>query len=73
MGMTIDEVRIALEKERKYALHENKQAFDIAMDIMRKYQKICEIVDKWKVDTWTDGVSYDCMVKLKEVVEDGNN
>ena len=38
MGMTIDEVKEALEKERKYALHENKQAFDIAIDTMRKYQ-----------------------------------
>ena len=38
MEMTIDEARTALGKERKYALHENKQAFDIAMDTMRKYQ-----------------------------------
>jgi hypothetical protein len=38
MGMTIEEARTALEKERKYALHENKQAFDIAIDVMCKYQ-----------------------------------
>ena len=38
MGMTIDEARTALGKERKYALHENKQAFDIAIDVMCKYQ-----------------------------------
>ena len=38
MGMTIDEARIALGKERKYALHDNKQAFDIAIDTMHKYQ-----------------------------------
>jgi hypothetical protein len=38
MGMTIDEARTALGKERKYALHENKQAFDIAIDTMKKYQ-----------------------------------
>lgn len=40
MGMTIEEARTALGKERKYALHENKQAFDIAIDTMRKYQKL---------------------------------
>ena len=40
MGMTIDEARTALGKERKYALHENKQAFDVAIDIMRKYQQL---------------------------------
>ncbi len=40
MGMTIDEALTALGKERKYALHENKQAFDIATDTMRKYQKL---------------------------------
>ena len=40
MGMTIDEARTALGKERKYALHENKQAFDIAIETMRKYQQL---------------------------------
>jgi hypothetical protein len=39
---------------------------------LRKYQKIAEIVTKWKTDTWTDGVSYDCMVQISEVLEDGN-
>ena len=38
MGMTIEEARTALGKERRYALHENKQAFDIAIDTMRKFQ-----------------------------------
>jgi hypothetical protein len=38
MEMSIDEARTALGKERKYALHENKQAFDIAIDVMCKYQ-----------------------------------
>lgn len=39
-----------------------------AIDTMRKYQKIQEIVKSWKSDTWTDGVSYDCMVKISEEV-----
>ena len=45
MRMTIDEARTALGKERKYALHENKQAYDIAIETMRKYQKIEHIVN----------------------------
>jgi hypothetical protein len=42
-----------------------------AITTMRKYQKIHEIVKSWKSDTWTDGVSYDCMVQISEVLEDG--
>lgn len=42
-------------------------------DTMRKYKKIQEIVKSWKSDTWTDGISYDCMVKISEVLEDGND
>ena len=44
-----------------------------AIDIIHKYQKILEIIDRWKVDTWTDGISYDCMVEISEVVENGDN
>lgn len=42
-----------------------------AIDTMRKYQKIQEIVKSWKDDIWTDNFSYDCMVKISEVLEDG--
>jgi hypothetical protein len=45
MKMTIEEARTALGKERKYALHENKQAFDVAVETMRKYQQIEQIVN----------------------------
>lgn len=31
--------------------------------------KIKEIVDKWKSDTWTDYLSYECMVKIAELYE----
>ena len=31
--------------------------------------KIREIVDEWKSDTWTDNLSYECMVKIAELVE----
>jgi hypothetical protein len=36
--MSIEDCILALTKERKTALHENKQAFDVAIDTMRKYQ-----------------------------------
>ena len=54
---------IGEEKQKEYDAH------DSAVIILRKYQKIQEIVAKWKVDTWTDGVSYDCMAQISEVVD----
>jgi hypothetical protein len=49
---------------------EQKEALKFAVETMRKYQKIQEIVTKWKADTWTDGVSYDCMKQITEVIEE---
>jgi hypothetical protein len=43
-----------------------------ALDIIDKYQKIQEIVKSWEADTWTDGISEDCMEKIREVIEDEN-
>ena len=31
--------------------------------------KIREIVDEWQSDTWTDNLSYECMVKIAELVK----
>ena len=31
--------------------------------------KIRSIVVEWKSDTWTDNLSYECMVKIAELVE----
>jgi hypothetical protein len=51
MGMSIDDCILALTKERKTALHENKQAFDIAIDVMRKYQQLqAEYENRLKAD-----------------------
>lgn len=69
MEMTIEEARTALGKERKYALHENKQAYDIAMSILRKYQKIEQIVEHWACC----GNPSDSMIAISEVLEDGRN
>ena len=66
MGMSIDEVRTALGKERKYSLHENKQAFDIAMNVLRKYQQIEQILDDCDLEAW------EVLEMIKKVVEDGN-
>ena len=53
MGMTIEEAQTALGKERKYALHENKQAFDIAIDTMRKYQQLqADYEARFKTGKW---------------------
>ena len=41
-------------------------------DRQLKYEiadKIKVIVDEWKSDTWTDNLSYDCMVKIAELFE----
>ena len=62
MGMTIDDCILALTKERKTALHENKQAFDIAMNVMRKYQQIEQILDDCDLEAW------EVLENVKEVV-----
>ena len=69
MGMTIDEAQTALGKERKYALHENKQAYDIAIETMRKYQKIEQIIKDWECGRFSDAVG--CL-RVKEVLN-GND
>ena len=60
-------VRNALNDDMEIA-----KAYDMAIDIMRKYQKIEEIVNNAK---GSDGaVKYNWLYEqIKEVVEDGNN
>lgn len=55
MAMTIDDI----------------ERLEHAINNLRKYQKIQEIVKSWEDDTWTDNFSYDCMAKISEVLEDG--
>ena len=77
MGMSIDEAINTLEYIKNnptndvdaQLLPEAIELFNTAIDTMRKYQKIQEIVARWKVDTWTDGVSYDCMAQINEVID----
>lgn len=70
MVMTIDDCMLALTKERKTALHENKQAFDMAISIMRKYQQIQEIVNHWN-NTGGSTEESDILDYIEEVLKDG--
>jgi hypothetical protein len=74
MGMTIDQIIkylnapicadtfIGKEKQKEYDAH------DSAVIILRKYQKIQEIVKLWESDSWTDGLSYDCMIQIRDIL-----
>lgn len=42
-----------------------------ALDIIDKYQTIQKIVKSWEDDTWTNGHSYDCMIMISEVLQNG--
>lgn len=72
MGMTIDESYKWLEYHKQGEVGKGAECIDVAIDTMRKYQKIVEIINDWKADTWTDGKSYDCMIQISEVAEDVN-
>lgn len=47
---------------------------DLYSVIKQKYierevlDKIRNIVDEWRLDTWTDNISYECMVKIAELL-----
>jgi hypothetical protein len=75
METTIDLAIEELESTKDYPASDpaSDEALDFTIEIMHKYKKITEIVKSWKSDTWTDDVSYDCMMKISEVVEDGND
>ena len=67
MGMTIDE---AIKQLETYTIlcGKYKAAYDLAVDTMRKYQKIEEIVN----DRYRDPVSK-TLDEVIKVVEDGND
>lgn len=69
MGMTIDkaiEFFDGLEGHTPQA----KDARDVAMDTMRKYQKIVQIMER----TVDDGTSmYNTLQEIEEMIEDGND
>ena len=72
MRMTIDEAIEELDCPLlgEYEYHNQRIAKDIAIETMRKYQKIVQIMER----TIDDGTSmYDTLQEIEEVVEDGNN
>ncbi len=72
MGMTIDKAIKLLIRGSKYDYdgtpEEFCKAYDMSIEILRKYQKITEIVK-----AWNDNNSFDSMCQISEVLEDGKD
>ena len=68
MGMTIEERIAQLVRVKHYASPRHYETLDVAISTMRKYQKIQTIVK-----AWNDMNSFDSMVQISEVLEDGTN
>lgn len=70
MGTKIDEYKKHLldimDSMPDDACGDWRDSLAYAIETMRKYQKIQEIVKSWEGDTWTDGISEDCMEKISE-------
>ena len=66
MGMTIDKT-IDFFNGLEGNTPQAKDARDVAVNTMRKYQKIKEIVK-----AWNDMNSFDSMMQISEVLENGN-
>lgn len=54
----------------------NQEQYELICEKSKKYDrlvgvldKIRAIIDEWKSDTWTDNISYECMVKIAELVK----
>ena len=65
MRMSIDEARTQLIMQKAYALGRDYKALEIALDTMRKYKQIEQILDDCDLEAW------EILEKIKEVVEDG--
>ena len=72
MGMSIDEAIEQIIECKAYKqcdTEKDSEAFEVAIDTMRKYRKITEIVEAWKADVDID--SYDCIADIYEVIGNG--
>lgn len=73
MGMTIEELRDYVDQQRDlnnipYHVYSTLiDELDLMADTMRKYQKIQEILK-----AWNDNNSFDSMIQISEVIEDGS-
>ena len=63
MDMTIEEALEILDTIP--TIHEQVDALEVAIDTMRKYQKIQEIVDDYILESW------EILEMIRKVVEDG--
>ena len=71
MGMTIDKT-IEFFNGLECHTPQAKDAREVAIETMRKYQKITEIVKAWR-EVGLDYDSCDAMENIERVLEDANN
>lgn len=69
MGMTIDKT-IEFFNGLECHTPQAKDAREVAVDTMRKYQKIAELYDYWRSDKCEYTIS--CMENIGKVLRDGN-
>lgn len=80
MAMTINDdiamLRGEYEWYKRYRVGDTQYRIRAALEHtiknLHKYQTIQKIVKSWEADSWTDNFSYDCMIMISEVMEDGN-
>ena len=72
MRMLIDKAQCNLRNIQRYYINADNKTVDFAIDILRKYQKIEEIVKCWKDATIEEKDSIYSFHKILEVLEDGN-
>lgn len=77
MGMTIDKAIKLMIRGSKYDYdgtpEEFCEAYDMSIEIMRKYQKITEIVTNNGLEWGNTSVRANALLEVKKVVEDGND
>ena len=67
MEMTINEAIIYYEVKNVVLTEEEALANTIAINVMRKYQKIEQILDDYDLEAW------EVLERIRKVVEDGTN
>ena len=72
MGMTIEKAIKYYENKNVVLTEEEALANTLAINTMRKYQKIQQILSDWTNDDFV-GMSDYWMGRIKEVIEDGND